>query len=80
MSKAEILAELPRLKPEERQEVLEKICQLDHLAGDQWLDSAGLTETDKALLESRLVAYEKDSDAGSDWEEVEARIRSRLKK
>jgi hypothetical protein len=27
----------------------------------------------------RLAAYEKDPDAGSSWEEVEARIRARLK-
>jgi putative addiction module component (TIGR02574 family) len=79
MSKAEILEELPRLKPEERQEVLEKICELDHLAGDEWLDDAGLSDADKALLETRLAAYEKDPDAGSSWEEVEARIRAKLK-
>ena len=79
MSKAEILEELPRLKPEERQEVLEKICQLDRLAGDGWLDDAGLSDADKALLETRLAAYEKDPYAGSSWEEVEARIRAKLK-
>jgi putative addiction module component (TIGR02574 family) len=79
MSKAEILEELPRLKPEERQEVLEKICQLDRLAGDEWLDDAGLSNADKALLETRLAAYAKDPDAGSSWEEVEARIRAKLK-
>jgi putative addiction module component (TIGR02574 family) len=38
-----------------------------------------MTDAEKALLDARLAAYEKDSDACSSWEEVEARIRSRLK-
>lgn len=79
MSKVEILEELPRLKPEERREVLEKIHELDHLAGDEWLDTTDLTDADKVLLETRLAAYAKDPDTGSSWEEVEARICARLK-
>lgn len=78
MSKAEILAELPKLQPEERQEVLEKIFQLDRLAGDEWLETVELTDADKALLDTRLTAYEQSPDAGSTWEEVEARIQARL--
>ena len=77
MSKAEILAELPKLTPTERQEVRLQLARLD---GEQWLDnSEPLTDTEKALLDARLAAYEKDPDAGSSWEEVEARIRTRLK-
>ncbi|MBE0545947.1 MAG: addiction module protein [Verrucomicrobia bacterium] len=38
-----------------------------------------MTDTEKALLDTRLAAYEKDPDAGSSWEEVEARICARLK-
>jgi hypothetical protein len=41
-----------------------------------WLDTKEpLTDTEKALLDARLAAYEKDPDAGSSWAEVEARIR-----
>ena len=77
MSKAEILAELPKLTPAERQEVRLKLTQID---GEEWLDTKEpLTDTEKALLDARLAAYEKDPDAGSSWEEVEARIRARLK-
>jgi putative addiction module component (TIGR02574 family) len=48
---------------------------------DGWLDEDDpLTDADKALLEERLAKYEKDPDAGRSWEEVEARIRARLKK
>jgi putative addiction module component (TIGR02574 family) len=77
MSKAEILAELPRLTPSERQEIRLKLARLD---GEAWLDAnEPLTDAEKALLEARLAAYEKDPDAGSSWEETEARIRARLK-
>ena len=77
MSKTEILAELPKLTPAERQEVRLKLTQID---GEEWLDTnEPLTDTEKALLDARLAAYEKDPDAGSSWEEVEARIRARLK-
>ena len=77
MSKADILAALPKLTPAERQEVRLKLARLD---GEAWLDTDDpLTDAEKALLDARLAAYEKDPDAGSSWEEVEARIRARLK-
>ena len=77
MSKADILAELPELTPAERQEVRLKLARLD---GEDWLDAGDpLTDAEKALLDARLAAYEKDPEAGSSWEEVEARIRVRLK-
>ena len=48
--------------------------------GDGWLvEEEFLTEAEKALLDARLASYEKDPDAGGSWEEVEARIRARLK-
>ena len=77
MSKADILAELPKLTPAERQEVRLNLARID---GAEWLDAdVPLTDAEKALLDARLAAYEKDPDAGSSWEEVEARIRARLK-
>ncbi len=76
MSKVEILEELPKLTTEERKEILLKFAELD---GDLWLDAdEPLTAAEKAILEARLAAYEKDPDVGSSWIEVEARIRSRL--
>jgi putative addiction module component len=78
MSKAEILAELPKLTRGDRAEIRRKLVELD---GDRWLDDdEPLTEAEKALLDARLAAYEKDPEAGSSWEEVEARIRTRLEK
>lgn len=76
MSKTEILEELPKLTSEERHEIRLKLAELD---GDGWLDEDDpLTGAEKALLEARLAAYEKDPDAGSLWDEVESRIRARL--
>jgi len=78
MSKAEILAELPKLTPAERQEIRRKLTEID---SEEWLDTnEPLTDTEKALLDARLATYEKDPDAGSSREEVEARIRARLKR
>lgn len=78
MSKAEILAELPKLTPAERQEVRLKLARLD---GEEWVNaSEPLTEAERALLDARLAAYEKDPNVGSSWEEGEARLRARLQK
>lgn len=76
MSKTEILEELPKLTSEERHEIRLKLAELD---GDGLLDDDDpLTDAEKALLDARLAAYEKDPDAGSSWDEVESRIRTRL--
>jgi hypothetical protein len=75
MSKAEILAELPKLTVEELAEIQAK---LDQLAGEAWLDRGELTPDDRATLNETLAEYQKNPDAGSPWSEVEARIRSRL--
>jgi len=76
MSKLEILEELPRLTAEDRLEIRRKLNEID---GDGWMDGDDpLTDAEKALLEARLAAYERDPDAGSSWEEVESRIQGRL--
>jgi hypothetical protein len=78
MSKTEILEELPKLTKTDRQEIRLRLAELD---SDDWLDDEEpLTIQEKALLEARLVAYAKDPDAGSTWEEVEGRIRARLRR
>ncbi len=76
MSKAEILTELQKLTAAERQEIRLHLARLD---GEQWLDADDpLTDAEKALLDARLAAYEKDPEAGSSWAEVEARIKAKL--
>lgn len=77
MSKVEILEELPKLTAEDRLEIRQKLNEID---GDEWLDGDDpLTDDEKTLLEARLAAYEKEPDEGSSWEEVDARILSRIK-
>ncbi len=74
------MAELPKLTPAERREILAQLARLARLDGDGWSDAEDpLTEAEKALLDARLAAYAKDPEAGSSWAEVEARIRSRLR-
>ena len=60
-------------------EVQSRIEDLVVYGSDGWRADGELTDADKALLDARLAAYQKDPDAGSTWEEVEARIRARLK-
>ena len=76
MSTVEILKELPKLTTEERNEIRLRLAELD---GDPWFDAEEpLTDAEKAILEARLAAYERDPDVGSSWAEVEGRIRARL--
>ena len=76
MSKTEILIELPKLTPAELVEIQTK---LDELVGEVWIDGGELTDADKATLNNALAEYQKNPDAGSSWEEVEARIRAKLR-
>ena len=77
MSKVEILEELPKLTAQDRQEIRQKLNEID---GAEWLDGDDpLTDEERTLLEARLAAYEREPNAGSSWEEVEARIQSRIK-
>lgn len=72
MSKAEILAELPRLNPGERRELLDRLYELDEAEG---FCTAGPTEAEKALLDRELEEYQKNPAKGSPWQEVKARLR-----
>lgn len=76
MGKSEIIAELPRLSPEELAEIQAK---LDELAGDAWQDRRELSQADKQTLNATLKQYEASPDAGSSWEEVKARIEAKLR-
>ena len=78
MSKTEILEELPKLTKTEREEIRLRLAELDSA---DWLDDLEpLAVHEKALLEARLASYAKDPYVGSSWEEVERRIRARLRR
>ena len=78
MSTAEILQELSKLKPEERRIVRAKLNELDGVT-EGWISNGELTDDEKAMLDSRLAEYEKNPEAGSTWEEVEAHLRMQLR-
>jgi len=69
MSKSEILAELPKLSAQDREEILEQLWRLE--------ESAGPTEREKTLLNEAQAAYDANPSAGASWSEVEARLRKR---
>ena len=76
MSKAEIVAELPKLTPAEREEIRLKLAELD---GQDWLDEDDpLTDAEKAMIESRIAAHEKNPETAIPWEEYEARLKRRM--
>jgi len=74
MSKAEILAELPKLQLADRREIFERICDLEdrELVNGSQPDAA-----EKALLDRELAKYHQNPEAGSTWPEVEARLRQK---
>jgi hypothetical protein len=72
MSKAEILAELPKMQVEDRREILDLICEMEER---DLLNGGHPTAEEKALLDGELEEYQQDPGAGSTWNEVEARLR-----
>jgi hypothetical protein len=74
MSKAEILAELPKLAPEERRQIYDRLCELQE---QDLLQGAGPSEAEKKLLDAALAEYEKDANPGRPWREVLADLRAR---
>jgi len=76
MSKTEILEELPKLTSAERYEIRLKLAELE---GDNWIDDDDpLTDEQKALIESRIEAHEKNPETAIPWEELKARLNRRL--
>jgi putative addiction module component (TIGR02574 family) len=71
MSKMEILAELPKLELADRREIFERICEME----ERDLLTGGATDDEKKLLDRELEEYRRNPEAGSSWNEVEARIR-----
>ena len=73
MSKAEILAELPKLKAEERRQVFERLCELQER---DLLEGQGPTAEEKELLDQALAAFQRDGQRGEPWREVLQRLQS----
>ncbi len=77
MSKAQILLELPRLKPDELQEVMDRIVALEDA---QLLNGDEAMPEEKAMRDRELEEYQQDPRAASSWEEAQARVRQSPKR
>ena len=76
MSKSEILNELPKLTPEDRQEVRLRLAELDR---DEWLDDGALTDSEKALVEERFRDLEANPHKSIPWEVAKVRLMAPFK-
>ncbi|MFZ0829319.1 MAG: addiction module protein [Verrucomicrobiia bacterium] len=72
MSKAEILAELPKLELADRREIFDRICEIEER---DLLQGGTPTAEEKALLDRECEEYRRNPEAGSTWNEVESRLR-----
>ena len=70
MGTTEILAQLPRLTPEERDVVRSRLDEID--------TAAPLSADEKRLVEERVAAYRQNPDAAVSWAVAEAQIRQQL--
>jgi len=73
MTKAEILAELPKLKAEDRRQIFDGLCELQER---DLMDGIGPTDAEKALLDKALGAFEVDGDRGVPWRKAIQALRS----
>ena len=67
MSKAEIIAGLAKLSPQDRREILERLWRME--------EAAGPTLREKALLDEAQADYDVNPTADAPWSEVETRLR-----
>jgi hypothetical protein len=67
VSKAEILAELPKLKAEDRILLFERLCELQE---KDLLQGIGPSADERKLLDDALAEFERDGDSGLPWREV----------
>jgi hypothetical protein len=69
MSFAQVMEELPRFTVAERQELLRNVLQLD---------DEGLSDSELALVEKRLAAYQADTARAVAAETMAERVRARF--
>jgi len=74
MSKQDILDQLPKLAPDERRQILERLCDLQD---KDLTDGKGITADEAALLDRELEEFQRNPNAGSSWEDVERRLTRR---
>jgi hypothetical protein len=73
MSKSEIMAELPKLKIEDRRDIFDRLCEME----ERDLLNGVATPQEKELLDHELEEYRNNPETGSTWDEVQSRIPKR---
>lgn len=71
MSFNEVMAELPKLTPEQRDLLRVRLAEL---AGEEWMDDGELSPAEKALIEERIAEYLRNPSSGLSLEEIESRL------
>ena len=74
MSKADILAELPKLRTDERDQVLRRLCELQE---EDLVRGPGPGVAERRILDDALAEFERDGNPGSPWREVLQRLLSK---
>jgi putative addiction module component (TIGR02574 family) len=69
MSKVEILAEIPRLTPEERDEIRQKLDEFDD----------ALTAEELVLIDARMAEHEANPQTAIPWEEFKTRLEKKYR-
>ena len=69
MSFAQVLEELPRFTVVERQELLRSVLELDE---------GGLSDSELALVEQRMAAYQADTSRAVTADTMAKRVRARF--
>ena len=78
MSKADILAEIPKLTKEERFEIRVKLAEMD---GGGWLDEDDpLTDDEKKLINARLAEHEANPQSAIPFEEFKAQMKEKFRR
>lgn len=76
MSKSDILKQLPNLGRGDRREILERIWEMEE---SELLKGVQPDADEKVLLDNELHEYQADPNAGSEWKEVELRLRGQIR-
>jgi hypothetical protein len=71
MSKAEILSELPKLGPEDRRQILQRLCEDADL-----VKGVGPTDQERKLLDAAWAEFTQDGDVGTPWRDALDQIRN----
>lgn len=74
MSFQDVLAELPKLTPEQRDALRARLAAM---AGEEWMDDGELTADQKAVIEARIADHERNPASGVLWEVMEEKLEVR---